>query len=902
MIGLRPSVRGQYLERTRLLSAMPRSRQSVVWLEAPYGYGKSVLASQWSTDLEREGWRGAWMSRPGNETRQALARLFNLPANTPWDLVLEKLWAEPTALVLDDLTGDEQLSPLLEAVDGLLLLTSRAPLPFAELPRLHTSGRLTHLGAGDLSMTLADVQRLPGLRGRERDVWEQTSGWPLPVHYAALTGGLPRLDCLADGLRTSLDVESWNEALLLSCVTYLPDERSVDATRRLSRGGFAQEVERGTALHGLVAEALRSAAPAEVREAVRASGARLPPLLRAEAYERAGLYEELALLLEDHTAELDRDDPTGMIRWHGLAPGPAGPVRRASLGSALCMTGDTEAGLRHLREAASDTSLGSEARLAVIGAALWFLAQNELPDEAMGLAAATEPLLEGAAPERVGRFLNNVSFIHFQTGDFAGAALVAERALSHYPPDSPLRFGPLTNLAVLAWNMTGDLERRLSLQSEAVRLCRHHQRDSLAVACRDLARVHILLGETSKARYRLEEAVAASDVAPLVGIECRARLAELAGDVTACERLAGEAARWGDPYTTDAVNAAWLRTVLAQSAPAEVSRVIRAVEEGAGGFVRVAIARALVAAGDVAGALAELNAAESAYPNREFRLAWLATRYEVSRDEAALDELLAHTTGGARVLPGLLPLATLPQDRPDLARHYPLEAVLHSGWREAVRLRIHEAPPLVVDLLGRYEVRLQGGLVDLAPRLRDILAMLVLGLTREEIGATLWPDADHQKIKNNLGVQLNALRKGLEPWRVPTYLLESGLRNVESDLLRLRTALGSSDVATVHALYREPIAPGVTVAPVGEAAENLRREVVSLLMSQAAHAEPDVALSWLERVLELEPLEEAALRSSLEILVRQGRRPEARARLERFAVMLREETGLEPLPETSDVV
>lgn len=899
---MRPAVRGHYLERTRLLDAMPRSRQSVVWLEAPYGFGKSILASQWVASLEMEGWRGAWISRPGAETRQALARLLGLPTSAPWPVVLEALWDEPTALVLDDLTGAEELTPLLEDVRGLLLLASRGSLPYAELPRALTAGRLTHIGPDDLALTIDEARRLPGFIDRADAAWEQTGGWPLPLHYAALTGGLPRLDGLADGLRASVDLECWREALLLACLTYLPSAHHVPATGHLAAIGFAQKFEGGARLHPLVARALKEAAPEELCEAVRELAVRLPPVLRAEAYEHAGLNRELGRLLEDPEAELDRDDPQGTIRWHALAPGPAGPVRRASVGSALCMTGDSEAGLRLLREAVAEASPDADARLAVLGSAVWFLAQSSSLAEARAVAEQAEPLLERAHHERVGRFLNNVSFIHFQAGDYDEAARVVERALRHYPPDSPLRFGPVTNLAVLTWNRTGDLERRLDLQREAVRLGRQHRRDALATACRDLARLHLLLGDEVVARRWLAEAVAVSELAPLVGIEARARLAELDGDLAACERLAAETARWSDAYTIDVVNAAWLTATRAHGTPAEVKRVAAAVEGAAGGFVKVALARTSAAFRETGRATNLLREAEGAYPNREFRLAWLAARYELTREQAVLDELLSQTTAGARVLPGLLALEHLPRDRPDLARHYPLKRVLASGWQEAVRLRVHEAPPLGVDLLGIYEVRVMGEAIDLSPRHREIVALYLLGSTREEIKAELWPEADHQKAKNNFGVQLNQLRKTLEPWRVATYVFEDGLRNVESDLILLKNALSQHDAARVNELYREPLAPGVALTAVLEAAAALRRAVVTTLIEGADEAEPRLALEWLERVLEIEPLEEAALRRSLALLVGQGRRREARGRLDEFAARLRAETGLEPLPETSSAV
>lgn len=52
MIGFRPRSTALFLERPRLLRLLPEEPGYVVWLEAPYGYGKSVLTSQWAARLE----------------------------------------------------------------------------------------------------------------------------------------------------------------------------------------------------------------------------------------------------------------------------------------------------------------------------------------------------------------------------------------------------------------------------------------------------------------------------------------------------------------------------------------------------------------------------------------------------------------------------------------------------------------------------------------------------------------------------------------------------------------------------------------------------------------------------------------------------------------------------------
>ena len=157
MIGLRPKASNLFLERPRLLRMLPEEAGYVVWLEAPYGYGKSVLTSQWASKLEQDSWRVVWIALLGEDPRAVLARALELPASAPWSVVLESLWLEPTLVILEDLEGTERLTPILKGTQGLVLLSSRGKLSEPEVPRLMAEGRLVHLTSAQMAFNKAEA-------------------------------------------------------------------------------------------------------------------------------------------------------------------------------------------------------------------------------------------------------------------------------------------------------------------------------------------------------------------------------------------------------------------------------------------------------------------------------------------------------------------------------------------------------------------------------------------------------------------------------------------------------------------------------------------------------------------------------------------------------------------------
>src|SRR5690606_11647451 len=160
-------------------------------------------------------------------------------------------------------------------------------------------------------------------------------------------------------------------------------------------------------------------------------------------------------------------------------------------------------------------------------------------------------------------------------------------------------------------------------------------------------------------------------------------------------------------------------------------------DQGAGGFTALATALALLAIGEVEEAERRVAAARDDDAEREFRLAWQAARYRVGRSPEDLETLCAMTSAGPRILPYFVPLSELPTSRPDLATYYPLEDIMRSGWREAAALRLAELPRLRVTALGEMTVEVLGERVEVSGRQRDLLALLLLGLGRRELGAAL---------------------------------------------------------------------------------------------------------------------------------------------------------------------
>lgn len=869
-------------------------------LEAPYGYGKSVLASQWAQQLEDDGWRVVWLAAGGSEPRALLASALDLPSGTPWRALLDELWGDRTALVLEDLESledHEGLAPLLRDVRGLLLLASRVPPRASELPRLVTSGRLTHLRADDLGFTEDEATGLFPDAERARTLWNRSHGWPLPLHFASLTGDLPEEVALLSGMRASLSDEEWTEALLLATLPHLPAESAVQATSRLSATGFVQLGDAGYRLHALVAESMVGAYRQDALTSLKNAAPRLPKLLYGDALERLGDVDALTEFLEAPRSQLYRQAPEAFLRWDAKLSAAPTPLRHITAGGAHKALGRHAEAVARLRAglAEGEARLQPDDELFALKELCWSLALLDASQVAE-VVERGEALLGRVDPELAGRFLSDSAFVDIVTQNYSAASVKLERALAVIPEDSPFRTGPQINLALNRWDEHGDYDGRLAAQIRTLPSVWRLYPNDAPGQCRDIAMLLYWAGDRAGARSYLEQALPGERSNPMVGLETRAALAALDGEAQAFPRLLESAKAWGADSTIDMIGMYAIDSLPQGASLSEATAYHQQVPKPA--FSSASYARRLARHGADAEALRLVDDALEAYSARAYRLFLLAARYSVTRSASDLEDFLAVTTAGPRLLPGLVSIEELPRDRPELARHYALDAVLESGWKEAVALRLDELSDLELRLLGAYDVILAGRKVELTDRHKQLIALFTIGLSREEVAEAVWPDVDPVKQRNNMGVQISLMRRALEPWGVPTYVYEEGLRRVSSDHAELQRALASADAESVLALYREPFAAGLTLDAVEDHRGSLRAEVVAMLCEAAEAATPARAVAYLSRVLELDPLNEEALRSLLPRLMERGRVREAQRRFAEFKQRLGDELGLEPLPET----
>ena len=820
MIGFRPKTSELYLERPRLLGLLPDSEGYVVWLEAPYGYGKSVLTSQWAEQLESQ-WRILWLASGGWDIKVALEKLLELPPETPWGMLLDDLWKEPTLLVIEDLGGHEDLNPLLKDVRGLLLIASRNTLPYQELPRLKTQGRLTHLQAKQLAFTPDEAKPLFHDEQSAKLAWERSQGWSLPLHFSALTGESPDAEALLEGIQESLSEDAWKEALFLAALPYLPTSSQNEYSQELIKSGFVQQLEAGLRLHSMTAETIFRDYLEACTRVVQNNLHRLPPHLQAEACERLGLIQELSHLLE--TNQFSHQDPEALLRWDTLVGGERGVQRSTGVGWSLWTLGREEEALEILFETAALPNLSPDERLSIYKNMVWVLAQKHEFDEAKKVEALAEPYIKQANPEQAGRYLNNLFLLYFELGDWPQCETVLQRALDTYPPHSSYRAIAIGNLAITRWHHQGDIDGLLLERAKMLATNRSLNPNNVPGDILQLAELQTFLGQTDKALELLSDVDSYYKTNPRWTLEAEALKAYLKNTPETFPNLLHQAKPW-ERSLQQRIQFFWARTLRKTSS----EKALKVLENTDDPWTTIEKALAIKSQNDKE-ALTILGDIPKKREIMELRLYYHAARFEITLEPSDLQSFLDLTLASERLLPGFIALDDLPKDKCELSVVYDLSEVLASNWPEAIVYRHHEIPRLEINVLGQVQVSVLNKVIDLTDRHKAILALLALGYDRETIGEALWPETDSKKVLNNLHVQLNLLRKILEPWGLKTYITEDGLARTTTDIGHLREALRQNNINAVLQLYQEPLAPGVDLPLLDEARETLREDVIACL-------------------------------------------------------------------------
>lgn len=209
------------IERERLIAKMEAHRhRRLLVVQAPAGYGKSLVLSQWHDRIRRSGACAAWISLERSDagdgafvTAMILAfanagivdrddTLLPSTGRTAMDsldalIARMAAMARETWLIIDDwhLAQSSAATALLETllrripVNWHVILASRER-PQLALAALRASGQMIVFGAEDLRFSLAEmIESMKAARLSDAAfvaLWEQTEGWPIAVRLSSL--------------------------------------------------------------------------------------------------------------------------------------------------------------------------------------------------------------------------------------------------------------------------------------------------------------------------------------------------------------------------------------------------------------------------------------------------------------------------------------------------------------------------------------------------------------------------------------------------------------------------------------------------------------------------------------------------------------------------------------------
>ena len=224
--------------------------------------------------------------------------------------------------------------------------------------------------------------------------------------------------------------------------------------------------------------------------------------------------------------------------------------------------------------------------------------------------------------------------------------------------------------------------------------------------------------------------------------------------------------------------------------------------------------------------------------------------------------------------------------------------------------RVGDAPPvrLEVRLLGVVEIILDGRrlLAFNSPRLQRFLALIVLRRGpqhRSRLAFELWPDSNERQARTNLRKLLHEFRHSLPDIVEFVEIDNETVRWIptapsEVDVLRFRDAMAAGDLELAARLYSGDLLPACYDNWVLDERAKLRAEaygaLVRLTEEAARRDDYRTTIRHAQRIIDLEPTDEAAVRIQMEAHLALGDRAAALRSYHRYAEVLERDLDVSP--------
>ena len=219
-------------------------------------------------------------------------------------------------------------------------------------------------------------------------------------------------------------------------------------------------------------------------------------------------------------------------------------------------------------------------------------------------------------------------------------------------------------------------------------------------------------------------------------------------------------------------------------------------------------------------------------------------------------------------------------------------------------------PParLAVRLLGGVEIILDGRRLRAfnSLRLQRFLALIALRRDlqhRSRLAFELWPDSDEHQARTNLRKLLHDFRHSLPDTGEFVEIDNEIVRWIPTgpadvDVLRFRDALAAGDLELAARLYAGDLLPACYDDWVLDERAKLRAEAYGAFMrlteEAAGHNDHKATIRYAQRIIDLEPTDEAAVRIQMEAHLALGNRAAALRAYHRFAEVLERELAVAP--------